>query len=220
MGQERALHAEEALQLAIKLLVHTFHHPVITHPKPRVAIEENDVFLIIGQVISRSRRSVIQPCVLKSIIGFSVCNIVATRIQGGNTDPLPVTMGNFVEVVSVDRIVVHQVQAAHCKDGVHIGGRRLRSKVQCACIGHIKRVVHFQHSIVAVGHSCDVRQTTQIDVGIVDDEVVAALDGRQGTGSRCHLVTQISRVHITYTIVPQRDVTAQCTRFAVGTASV
>ena len=62
-----APHPEETLQLAVHSFLVTASFIQITHIKPRVAVEDNDVFLIKAQRRARSRLRIIQPCVILGV---------------------------------------------------------------------------------------------------------------------------------------------------------
>ena len=68
--------------------------------------------------------------------------------------------------------------------------------------------------VVAVVMSTKVRAARQVDVGVFQQEGVATLDGRQGTGGRTEFGIGIAR-----TIVLEQYVTTQGTRLAVGTTA-
>ena len=136
-----------------------------------------------------------------------------------DTQPIPTVVVELVKVVVVDGgIATCQLHATHHVDGVHVDYGVLLGAFQreTARVDHGEGVFHSHHGITSrVGRAADIGESAQVDVSMVDDKVVDALDGGQRTGGRCHFTAAFA----TGAVVLQQDVTTQLARFGMGTGA-
>ena len=222
------VHPDEALQLTI---LGVWLVLMVAHPKLREVVEQDDIFLLVIQRGGWSRSNVIQSSIFSRIFTtgerinsnpLQVLNVVVVLLGFIIFSRSEITILQSIKLV-VDRCTSRNIQmhAAQAMDGIHIGRSSFTTNGKCTGIGEIHDLVHLNHRINLRGavRRVNVVKTCQIDVDIVEQQVLATLDGGQRTGGLSELITMTIIFRVTMTILSHQDIVSRQTSLAVGTTT-